>query len=65
MRRNSDATIAELALAIGKSKTSTVGLTDSAEGHWRLTEKPPAREPASSWVSPVRGTDTPAQRHLT
>ena len=62
MRRNTEATIGELAKAVGKSRSSIVtalhrlrdaGLAESAEGSWRLTEAPPPREPAAKWVRPL------------
>ena len=62
MRRNTEATIGELAKAVGKSRSSIVtalhrlrdaGLAQSAEGKWRLTEEPPPREPAAKWVRPL------------
>ncbi len=74
MRRNSEATIGELAMAIGKAKTSVVsalhrlretGLVESSDGHWQLTEAQKPREPTASWVAPVRGGDRATQPHMT
>ena len=64
MRRNTEATIGELATAVGKSRTSIVSalhrlrnasLADSSDGRWRLTEEPPAREPIQPWIPPLKG----------
>ena len=60
MRRNTEATIGELAKAVGKSRSSIVtalhrlrdaGLAESAEGRWKLTEEPPPREPPAKWTA--------------
>ena len=59
MRRNTEATIGELATAVGKSRTSIVsalhrlraaGLAQSVEGRWKLTEEPAPREPPAKWT---------------
>jgi hypothetical protein len=61
MRRNTEATIGELATVVGKSRTSIVsalhrlraaGRAQPVDGKWRLTEEPPPREPAPRWVKP-------------
>jgi hypothetical protein len=74
MKTSPGATIAEWAIAIGRSKTATnaalrrlrdADRAESVEGKWRLTEEPAPREPAPKWVSPVRGADRSASRHLT
>jgi DNA-binding transcriptional ArsR family regulator len=65
MRRNAEATIGELATAVGKSRTSIVsglhrlraaGLVQSVEGKWKLTEEPAPREPAQPWIQPLKGS---------
>jgi hypothetical protein len=62
MRRNTEATIGELATAVGKSRPSIVsglhrlrdaGLTESANGKWKLTEEPAPREPPAKWTAPL------------
>jgi DNA-binding transcriptional ArsR family regulator len=62
MRRNTEATIGELATAVGKSRTSIVsglhrlrdaGLTEPANGKWKLTEEPLPREPPAKWTAPL------------
>ena len=62
MRRNTEATIGELATAVGKSRTSIVsalhrlrdtGLAESSGGKWRLVEKPAPHEPSPKWTSPL------------
>jgi DNA-binding transcriptional ArsR family regulator len=62
MRRNPEATIGDLATAVGKSRTSIVsalrrlrdaGLAKSDEGRWRLTEEPPPRSPPERWTAPL------------
>jgi DNA-binding transcriptional ArsR family regulator len=62
MRRNTEATIGELATAVGKSRSSIVaalhrlreaGLAESADGRWHRVEEPPPREPAAKWVRPL------------
>jgi DNA-binding transcriptional ArsR family regulator len=62
MRRNSEATIGELATAVGKSRTSIVsglhrlregGLAESVEGKWKLTEEPAPRELPAKWTAPL------------
>ena len=74
MRTSPAATIGDWAEFIGKSKTSTnaglsrlrdAGLAVSSEGHWKLTEEPPPREPPPKWVAPLRGTDRAAHPHIT
>ena len=61
MRRNTEATIGDLSIAVGKSRSSIVtalhrlreaGLAQSAEGKWKLTEEPAPREPPQRWVKP-------------
>ena len=62
MRRNTEATIGELATVVGKSRTSIVsglhrlrgvGLAESIEGKWRLVEEPAPREPPAKWTAPL------------
>jgi hypothetical protein len=62
MRRNTEATIGELATAVGKSRTSIVsglhrlrnaGLAESIEGKWKLTEPLAPREPSAKWIAPL------------
>lgn len=73
MQSSPGATIADLARAIGKNRSSVVsalnrlrvaGLTENASGKWRLTEEPVSRETAR-WVAPIRGHDRSAVSHLT
>jgi DNA-binding transcriptional ArsR family regulator len=76
MRQSPDASIGDLAAAIGKSRSSVVtalgrlrdaGLAESIEGKWRLVEEPaPAlKETPTPWTKPLRGTDRAAVHHLT
>jgi hypothetical protein len=60
MKANPGASIAALATAIGKSRTSTVtalhrlrdaGLAESLDGVWTLTEPPPKE--TARWIEPV------------
>ena len=62
MRRNTEATIGELATAVGKSRTSIVsalhrlrnaGLAELSDGHWRLVEEPAPKEPPAKWTAPL------------
>ena len=71
MRRNTEATIGDLAKAVGKSRSSIVtalhrlreaGLAQSAEGKWRLTEEPAPREPAPKWTAPLSAAAAREQR---
>ena len=72
MKSNTEATIGELATAVGKSRTSTVsalhrlraaGLTQSAEGKWRLVKEPAPREPPAKWIAPVSASSGRAHAH--
>jgi DNA-binding transcriptional ArsR family regulator len=65
MRRNTEATIGELATAVGKSRSSIVtalhrlrdaGLAESASGKWKLTEEPPPRESPPKWTRSLSAT---------
>jgi DNA-binding transcriptional ArsR family regulator len=62
MRRNTEATIGELATAVGKSRTSIVsalhrlrdaGLAKSVGGRWALVKQEEPREPAPKWIEPL------------
>jgi hypothetical protein len=74
MRVSPGASIGDLAAAIGKSRTSTVsslhrlrdvGLTESSNGKWRLTEEPAPKEPPPRWTKPLSGAERAHQVHLT
>jgi hypothetical protein len=65
MKASPGAQIANLAEAIGKSKTTTVtslnrlrdaGLADSIDRVWTLTDLPPPRDPPPRWTAPLSGT---------
>ena len=65
MRRNTEATIGDLATAVGKSRTSIVSalhrlrnvdLAESSGGKWKLVEKLAPREPPAKWIAPLSAT---------
>ena len=62
MRRNTEASIGDLATAVGKSRTSIVsalhrlrdqGLATSDGSRWALVEEPAPREPPVKWTAPL------------
>jgi hypothetical protein len=62
MRRNTEATIGELATVFGKSRTSIAStlhrlrkarLAESIEGKWKLTDELVPREPPAKWTAPL------------
>jgi DNA-binding transcriptional ArsR family regulator len=69
-----DASIGDLAAAIGKSRSSVVtalgrlrdaGLAETRERKWRLVEDPEPKVSAPKWVAPLKATDRAAHAHLT
>jgi DNA-binding transcriptional ArsR family regulator len=61
----SSSTIGDLAIAVGKSRTSIVsalhrlraaGLAESIEGRWKLSEEPAPRSLPEKWTAPLSAT---------
>jgi DNA-binding transcriptional ArsR family regulator len=74
MRLSPNASIGDLALAIGKSKSSVVtalhrlqdaGLVESVDRKWRLVEESAPKEPPARWTKPLSGAERAHQVHLT